>query len=840
MIFVRAWVLFFLVLPAALAWWQWNRASHRLNLILKVVMLVAVIFALAEPEMHISETKVSTVVLVDTSAGLRGEDLAQASDLVSKLDSARGRNWMRVIPFARTTRPVAAEESKGKWAFRRTAGEPGRATDIENAIRDGVASMPGSMVPRVVVISDGNENEGSVARAAWLARDLHIPVDTYALSGPLEPKLHIDTVTLPGIAFSGEKFPVDLIITSPGKVTATLELTAEGRKIGAQNLALEQGSNYIRVHTAINTVGAVDIAGMVRGPGGGEVRFERALTLRKPRVLYFSNDPDGTEKHLLDTLTAAQFQIDRSADPITPALNDYHLVVFNNQDLDALPPARKEQVERFVRDGGGMLVIGGERNVYREDKEKKAEDAMDRTLPAKLAPPKSPEGTCLVLIIDKSSSMEGRKMELARIAAIGVIENLRPVDQVGVLIFDNSFHWAVPIRRAEDRSTIKRIVAGITPDGGTQIAPALAEAYRKIVAQNNATFRHVVLLTDGISEEGDSLTLARDATLRKVTISTVGLGQDVNRAYLEKIATTAKGRSYFLTDPSGLEQILLKDVMEHTGSTAIEKPISAIVTHQAAILDGIPMGTAPALRGYVKFVAKPGADTILKIEPNDPLLSVWQFGLGRSAVWASDAKARWAEKWIGWEGFDKFWINVLRDLLPHAQSGEARVAYEASSGNLTVEYKLASRVAVPARIPDIFVLGPNDFRQTIAVKKVSEGTYRGETQIGTRRGLFRIRPLEDSLIFPETGLYRDEEEMTQYGSNEGLLRRVSQYTGGRFNPSPSDVFQSSGRSIPGSMRLWPALLALAVLLNLAELIIRKWEGIAGFFTRRRGSVPAAA
>ena len=168
---------------------------------------------------------------------------------------------------------------------------------------------------------------------------------------------------------------------------------------------------------------------------------------------------------------------------MTPSLSDYQMLVFNNWDVDALPLPRKEQIEKFVRDGGGLLVIGGERNIYREEKEKKPEDAIDRTFPAKLAPPKSPEGTCVVLIIDKSSSMEGRKMELARLASIGVIENLRPSDQVGVLIFDNSFHWAVPIRRAEDRSTIKRLIAGITPDGGTQIAPALSEAYRKIAAR---------------------------------------------------------------------------------------------------------------------------------------------------------------------------------------------------------------------------------------------------------------------------------------------------------------------------------------------------------------------
>ena len=482
-----------------------------------------------------------------------------------------------------------------------------------------------------------------------------------------------------------------------------------------------------------------------------------------------------------------------------------------------------------MKRGGGLLVIGGERNIYQEGK--KVEDALDRALPAKLAPPRSPEGTTVVLIIDKSSSMEGRKMDLARQAAIGVIDNLRPIDTVGVLIFDNSFQWAVPLRKAEDRSTIKRLVAGITPDGGTQIAPALSEAYRRILT-SNATFRHIVLLTDGISEEGDSISVSKEAASKKVTISTVGLGQDVNRAYLEKVATFAKGRPYFLTDPSGLEQILLKDVMEHTGSTAVEKAITATVVRQSAVLDGVGIEKAPPLKGYVKFIAKPGADTILNVDSKDPLLTMWQLGLGRSAVFASDAKSRWADQWISWSGFDKLWVNIFRDLLPHSQAGETTLSYDNASGNLIADYRIASHVR-DAVVPEIFAIGPAGFRKPVPVKKVSEGYYRGQVKIGTRQGLFRVRPLEESRLFPETGLYRQEEELSQYGSNEALLKQVSSFTGGRFSPSPADVFQTGGRSIPAVMDLWPGLIAAAIFFNLAELVSRKWAGILDWFRSRR-------
>ena len=135
------------------------------------------------------------------------------------------------------------------------------------------------------------------------------------------------------------------------------------------------------------------------------------------------------------------------------------------------------------------------------------------------------------------------------------------------------------------------------------------------------------------------LDLSREALLKKVTISTVGLGQDVNRAYLEKVAQYAGGKSYFLNEPAGLEQILLRDVMEHTGSTAVEKPLVPEIARHAEILDGTGIETAPALKGYVKFIAKPTAETILSIDrKRSGCCRGGSMGLERSAVFASDAR----------------------------------------------------------------------------------------------------------------------------------------------------------------------------------------------------------
>ncbi len=847
--FGRAWVLALVWLPLAWAWFDQRRTEdsrtrRRGALALKVATFTLILLALAEPRLEISRTRVALGVVVDTSASVAPADLQRASRLVSAMNDNRGRNFMRVIPFARATRAPESGEAESPWRLRPTAGAGGRSTDLEAALREAATSLPVDMLPRLVLITDGRENLGSVARAAWQAQQAGIPIDTFVMQGRPEPALRLMSVSLPVNAFTGEPIPIDLNVSSPKAARVEIELSAEGRSLGKSQVPLAAGVNSVRLHASLNTPGALDLSIILRpavaagggfkgdtgggftgaagGGATGDLRYDQAVMLKRPKLLYVSQDPESIDGHLPRALQAAQFDVTRATGLDAAKLSDYQIVALNNWDIEHISDSRKNDFERYVREGGGLLVIGGEQNVYVEGK--KTEDALERTLPAKLLPPRNNEGVAVVLIIDKSSSMEGPKIELAKAAATGTVANLRPMDQVGVLAFDNSFAWVVPLRKADDRNLINSRIAGIFANGGTQIAPALTEAYNRILPIE-APYRHILLLTDGISEEGNSYELARTALTRRVSISTIGLGADVHREYLEKIAELAGGKAYFLREPSGLEQIVLRDVMEHTGSTAVETALSAQVAKQTEILDGVDFTTAPALKGYVRYETKPAAETILRLDRQDPLLARWQYGLGRAAVFTSDAKTRWATDWVSWKGYDKFWTNLTRDLLPHARGGEASVEYDSASGALDVVYRLGPGVAEPDKIPAIFAVGSDGFQKPVDVKKTAAGTYRGRLQIGSRQGLFRIRPVEDSRAFPEVGLYRPEAELAEYGSNPLLLRQVAEFTGARFEPSPKDVFDPGNRSLNIMLSLWPGLLALAVALNLAELLMRKWKGV---------------
>ena len=261
-----------------MAWaiFEWRRTQRHLALVLKALSFVAVLLALAEPHIATTETKVALAVLVDTSASISPADLDRASQISSAINSEKGRHWVRIIPFARSTRELDATEGK-PFKLRLTSGESGRATDLEAGIREAVASLPAGMVPRVALISDGMENKGSIARAAWQAQQLGIPIDTFALKGRPKPALRLESISLPTLAFTGEQFPIDLVVSAPKAESAEVEMAAEGHPLGKTTVNLQAGENPLKLHAALNTPGALDLSIAIRS-GDSEVRYDQAVT----------------------------------------------------------------------------------------------------------------------------------------------------------------------------------------------------------------------------------------------------------------------------------------------------------------------------------------------------------------------------------------------------------------------------------------------------------------------------------------------------------------------------------------------------------------------------------
>jgi hypothetical protein len=184
---------------------------------------------------------------------------------------------------------------------------------------------------------------------------------------------------------------------------------------------------------------------------------------------------------------------------------------------------------------------------------------------------------------------------------------------------------------------------------------------------------------------------------------------------------------------------------------------------------------------------------------------------------------------MAWPGFDKFWINVTRDLLAHADQSEAVAQFDTANGDILVTYRLGPGVVEPAEAPAIFAIGPRGLQKPVDVQRTSPGVYHGRLHVGNVSGLFRIRPMNESRAFPEIGLFRQQDELQDYGSNRALLAQISGLTGGHFNPAPNSVFDANGRSVAITWDFWPVMLGLAIAFSLAELIARKWSGLVQSF-----------
>ena len=130
---------------------------------------------------------------------------------------------------------------------------------------------------------------------------------------------------------------------------------------------------------------------------------------------------------------------------------------------------------------------------------------------------------------------------------------------------------------------------------------------------------------------------------------------------------------------------------------------------------------------------------------------------------------------------------------------------------------------------ELLAVGPGGFRASAPLERVAAGVLEARFDPGAADGLFRFRAAARDSKLPETALLKRNEELDRYGSNPGLLRAAAEATGGRFDPSPAEVFDSAGRSVADRFELWPWMLPLAVLFNLFELLARK--GWLARFTR---------
>ena len=341
-----------------------------------------------------------------------------------------------------------------------------------------------------------------------------------------------------------------------------------------------------------------------------------------------------------------------------------------------------------------LIFIAGDSNAKLAEEPK---TPFEKMLPVRAEPPPE-KPTAVVLVLDKSGSMSGPKIEMARDAARASIRTLRPIDMIGVISFDETFNWVIPMGPAGSLEDKSNLIGQITANGGTKIYQAVEAGFEAIVNEK-ATHKHIILLTDGVSTPGtqeDFPKLERDALAKHVTISTIGVGDYINRDLLDELAHKTKGKSHFVENPETIPQIINAEVKSTEDLAIQERPVRAVRVRPVEFTDGIDFTKAPRLRGFVQAEAKEGSEAILRVDEKKPLLVRWRYGLGRVIAFMSDAKSRWAAPWVRWESFGTLWPQMVRDVSHRDRTIRAGVRPGNQEGEAVVYYDVLANADNPA------------------------------------------------------------------------------------------------------------------------------------------------
>jgi Ca-activated chloride channel homolog len=720
-------------------------------------------------------------------------------------------------------------------------------TDIQAALQAALAQLDEGRQGKILLLSDGNENRGETARVIPLLRSQGTQVWTLPVSlSRGRNEIYLSDLTLPRRVDSAEGFEVKGKIESLRDAAAQVKLLRDGILAREQEIQLKAGTNQVNFRENLKERGSHTYELLVesRDDTLAENNLLQGVVEVQgpPRVLLLSGQKSG-QRFLSKVLQVQGYAVVESgpeAYALTLSeLSSFDLLVLDNVPAFQLSHGKMENIEKYVRDlGGGLLVIGGSQSYgaggyYRTP--------LERILPVDMRPPARLDlpHVALLFVLDKSGSMgagpEGStKLDLAKAAAIAAADVMNPTDQVGILSFDAAWDWTLPFRPVGKGEWISERLASLQSDGGTDLFKAMLEAHRGI-ATKQAAIKHVIVLSDGLTDKADFHGLVQRMARDGITVSTVSVGNDADVQLMADIAKDGKGRGYVALDPRTIPQIFTTETLLISRDLLVEKAITPSIVASVGPLKGIAQNNLPSLRGYVLTYPKQRAELLMKAD-KDPLLVSWRYGLGRVMAFTSDLSGRWGKDWVAWQGFPQWASQLARDTLRKVLETRNRTDFQADGesvkvtadfvskeGNFLNHLKIKANITAPNRTTE-----ENTFQQT------APGRYEGRFT-PSQRGIHFLTlyaegkagesPVPMATI-PYIAPY--PKEYRELKPNVALLSRLAEETGGEMLDSDKmeDGIKRLYTPTPGKGRrgqeTWWPLASLGLFLFLGDLVLRSW------------------
>ena len=849
--FTRPFWLVTLALLAVVAWFHFRSLSdfplwqRRLSLIVRGLIVVLLAFALAGLALRSPTKERTLLVAIDQSESLGEEAKERTEGVLKQLAETAGDVQLRYVRFAGA--PSAPVENTAEWTEEIDKDER-MSSDLSAAIRLAAASIPPDRVPDILLLSDGNQTQGDTLAAA--AR-IGCPVHVIPLSTRDDPEVQLSDVVVPAQVRQGEPFYVEVVVQSNRDSEARIDVFRDDVRIESSDqdaYQLKKGENRFRIRQTIEDQRQVDFAVLIRSETDTLLDNNAARGLvfasGKPSVLVIDQQPEQADSFRW-ALKEQDLQVEVRPPQGLPKdlaeLQKYDCLILSNIPATDMTLSQMDIIRTYVEDlGGGLIMTGGDQSFGLGGYYK---TTLETILPVRSNFEKEREkpSLAMVLVVDKSGSMGGQKIELAKDAAKGAVELLGPRDQIGVIAFDGSSNWVSELHAASDKAYVIDRIAMIEASGGTSIYPALSDAYEALLSAS-AKLKHVILLTDGHSSPGDFEGLAGDMAAARMTVSTVAVGDGADQDLLEQIAEIGGGRYYFCQEATAVPQIFAKETVEASKSAINELPFTPQLVRPTAVLAGLDVENAPFLLGYVVTRPKPTSEFILASEAGEPLLSWWRYGLGMSVAFTSDISPRWSSEWLAWPGFGPFWAQVIRHAMRKSSAGGAFVAVERTGNRARVTMDAVDPLGnfINSADTGLNLIGPDLETKKIGLRQTAPGRYEAEFDVG-ERGAYLMELQQKS----KTGEIRMRQnralvvgypdELRLRPTNETLLREIASASGGSYNPSIQELFAPSERTVERRLDLWPYLLTAALCLFVLDVLLRRIDFSTQLFRAKKPS-----
>jgi Mg-chelatase subunit ChlD len=809
---------------------------------IRVLILLLVVLALSGLRIKTASDDLAIIFLVDVSASITPMESHNITAAINReIESASPRDYIGVIAFAREPSVELAptrRETLGNWRIEQFSSNPARDhTNIAAALRLAAALVPESATGKLVLFSDGNETVESAAEGARYLRGTGIEIYTRSVRNLMESageniEVAVRNIVTPEMLSEGEAFDLSVSVDATRDTEAILRVFRNDTVVAERTVQLKSdGENVFLVPQRLDQKGFFTFRAEVEAlssDGFMQNNSRESFTLveGRPATLYVYGDAQPSPA-MVRVLSDGSFAADLrrpAAMPVTlAAFQNYDLVIFDNVPATTLVQDQMKMVQSYIKDlGGGFIMVGGENSFGPGGYFK---TPIEEALPVSLdvRQKKHFPSLALALVIDKSGSMAGNKMQLALAAGSATVDFLSERDSVAVIAFDDQAHQVVGLKNVEDKAGISREIQAIQAIGGTNIFAGLEMAYQSLVT-SDAQIKHIILLSDGQSD-GDYDSLTRLLNEKNMTLSTVAVGEDADIALMRILAAMGGGRFYATDSADNLPKIFTQEAFLASRSTIIEEPFVPRLVRPTRATMGIDWTSAPPLGGYVgtaerDFQQTPAITSLIS-DKDDPIYAVWQYGLGRAAAFTSDIKARWASSWMNWSGLGQFWTQVLRDtvrsqgavdLVSHVEmgGGNGHISVEA----LSVDGSFRNNLRLNAR-----VVRPDLTSADVRLEQTAPGRYEGEFP-ATSRGAYLVSVVEDGGgAAPITGAVNSYSP--EFGIAPGdvdLLARIAEETGGQMLSGPSEEAEPSRQLFERRIAktrpndIWRSLLLVALIL----------------------------